>query len=198
MLLIFGPLISLGNVVPLHNSAIYKCIILQWILLIQTWEPRSFFMAAMPTPGRHLTLIYSIRFRCSNYKLHKCKGYLTTDIDCQQVIPGSLTPHTHEPDFNYTKGLKVHSDIKKNAAVNRGKPSQIVKDILSEEVGAATGQVTALKQLVRRMKRGGDAQESILHRRYTYSITRGLFVHTHILYLKSQIFLFIHMYLISY
>ena len=82
---------------------------------------------------------------------------MTTDIDCLHVIPGSLVPHTHEPDTTFTEGLKVRADMKKNASVNRGKPSQIVKDMLKKcpkEVGAAAGQVEALKQVVRRVKKG--------------------------------------------
>ena len=99
----------------------------------------------------------SIRLRCANYRKYNCNGALTVDLDCTRIIPGSMIPHTHEPNTDFTEGLKKRVDCKKIATISRGKPSQIVKDVLAKcpvEVGAAMGEANALKQVVRRIKKG--------------------------------------------
>ena len=50
------------------------------------------------------------RWRCSQKGTFKCSSALTTDPSISNVV--SSTDHTHEPDFNWTKGQLLRHNIK--------------------------------------------------------------------------------------
>jgi len=96
----------------------------------------------------------SIRWGCTKRIGFDCRGTVTTDL--LVTVPKSTTEHTHDPDRFFTQALKLRSNIKDSAQTNRGKPGQIVTDMLSDhpkEVIVAAGSVNMLKQTVRRAKK---------------------------------------------
>ena len=96
------------------------------------------------------------RWRCSQKGTFKCSSALTTDPSISNVV--SSTDHTHEPDFNWTKGQLLRHNIKSNAKSSRGRPNQIVTSVLSKagdvEAAISAGTKDSLRQVVRRVQRG--------------------------------------------
>ena len=96
-----------------------------------------------------------IRWECSKRKALTCYGAVTTDLEMKQVICSAQ--HTHDPDHTKVEAAKVKAALKETAVVNRGRPGQIVADVLVEQpvnVRAAVGQLDSIKRTIRRHQKG--------------------------------------------
>ena len=97
-----------------------------------------------------------LRLRCSQKgKFKGCLGTITTDPGLTTVLLS--TAHSHGPDPKWAKGQLIREKLKSIAACSRGKPNQIVTDLLSKEedvdVIVATGSKDSLRQVAKRKQR---------------------------------------------
>ena len=98
----------------------------------------------------------TIRWACANRTKETCDAALSTDTQVSQVI-SPATPHSHPADVNLAAATKLRVELKERAAIDRGNPSQVVADVMSQyPIGAraAAGQKNTIKRAVRRAKRG--------------------------------------------
>ena len=99
----------------------------------------------------------NLRFRCSQMgKFKGCCGAITTDPALTTVLLSN--EHSHDPDHKWAKGQQIREKLKSIAGCSRGKPNQLVTDLLSKEedisVIVATGSKDALRQVAKRKQRG--------------------------------------------
>ncbi|WAR15428.1 hypothetical protein MAR_005552 [Mya arenaria] len=93
----------------------------------------------------------SIRWECSQKRGLDCLGAVNTDIEVQTVL--SSKDHNHEADFDKIEATKAVNVMKNGANISRGRPQQLVVDVLQPlpvEVRAAAGTTNAVKQRIRR------------------------------------------------
>ena len=92
----------------------------------------------------------TIRWVCSQIKKLKCSGAIITDLSMTEIL--SSVEHSHVPNYDYIKGLKIRCSIKSTVKANQGigKLSQIVTDSVhknSPQIIVAAGSINALKQV---------------------------------------------------
>ncbi|XP_076820927.1 uncharacterized protein LOC143466174 [Clavelina lepadiformis] len=104
------------------------------------------------------TKLNTINWRCAKTG---CKGRLTTSLQYreQQQPLVSSGVHTHPPNPLEVAARRVENSVKTAAVRTRNPPRRIVQDALTEvneEVAAAVGSSTNLRQTIRRKRKATD------------------------------------------
>ena len=100
----------------------------------------------------------TINWRCAKAG---CKGRLATSLQYrkQHQPPVSSGVHTHPPNPSEVAVRRVENTVKTAAVTTRDPPRRIVQDAMAEvneEVAAAVGSSTNLRQTIRRKRKATD------------------------------------------
>ena len=76
---------------------------------------------------------------------YTCKGSLTTDLDVTEVL--STTAHIHENENGAIEVANSISTMKESLTANRGRPGQILADILHNSSAEARGAIGKLSSV---------------------------------------------------
>lgn len=96
-----------------------------------------------------------IIWECSQRNALSCKGTAKTDANMQQIL--YTTNHCHDASRAKVAAAKLKTAVKTAATDTRGRPGQILTDMLSQqpvEVRYAAGQTETLKRNIRRVRNG--------------------------------------------
>ena len=104
---------------------------------------------------RDKTNLTTINWRCAKAG---CKGRLLTSYN-QEQPPVSSGVHMHPPNPVKVSVWRVDNTVKTAAVTTRNPPRRIVQDAIAdvnEEVSAAVGSSTNLRQIIRRKRKATD------------------------------------------